>query len=83
MPLLLSKGDEFTMNFAAVVTNLKSGLTRFYAKESVFNNELLRTPLWRSSHSINSPKYEVAISGPRPGPDPSRRPTPSRVFTRG
>jgi hypothetical protein len=37
-------GDEPTMNFAAFITNLKSDLTRFYAKESVLNNELRRTP---------------------------------------
>jgi hypothetical protein len=37
-------GDEPPMNFAAFITNLKSDLTRFYAKESVLNNELRRTP---------------------------------------
>src|SRR5215211_3723830 len=50
-PLVLidAYGDEFPMKFAAVVTNLKSNLMRFYAKESVLNNGSLRPPSWRSS----------------------------------
>jgi len=36
------------MNFAAFITNLKSDLTRFYAKESVLNNELLRKSIPRT-----------------------------------
>jgi hypothetical protein len=30
-----TQADESAMNLAAVITNLKSNLTRFYAKESV------------------------------------------------
>jgi hypothetical protein len=33
--LIEADGDEFPMNFAAFITNLKSDLMRFYAKESV------------------------------------------------
>jgi hypothetical protein len=50
-------GDEFPMNFDAFATNLKSGLTSSYSKESKLNNELLRTPLRRSSHSGDSRKF--------------------------
>jgi hypothetical protein len=49
--LIEADGDEPTMNFVAVATNLKSDLTRSHAKESVLNNELPRTPLWRSSQN--------------------------------
>ena len=45
LALIEADGDEPTMNFVVVFTNLKSDLTRFYAKESVLNNELRRTPL--------------------------------------
>jgi hypothetical protein len=38
--LIDAYGDEFTMNFAVVGTNLKSDLTRFCAKESALNNNL-------------------------------------------
>jgi hypothetical protein len=55
------------MNFAAFITKLKSDLTRFYSKESVLNNELRRTPLWRSSQNPfkanfgESPESEIRL----------------------
>jgi hypothetical protein len=36
-----TQADESAMNLAAVITNLKSNLTRFYAKESVLTGSLL------------------------------------------
>src|SRR5215203_3172475 len=52
-------GDGFAMNFAAFITNLKSDLTRFYAKESVLNNELRRIPIRRSSANRVSAKFAL------------------------
>jgi hypothetical protein len=49
--LIEADGDESTMNFAAFITSLKSDLMRFYAKESVLNNGLRRTPSRRSSQN--------------------------------
>jgi hypothetical protein len=58
-PLVLieADGDESTMNFVAVITKLKSDLTRFCAKESVLNNELRRTPYTRSSQNASSTTF--------------------------
>jgi hypothetical protein len=57
--LIGTSGDEFAMNFAAFITNLKSGLTRSCSKEHNFNNELRRTPLWRSSQNLPSGYFSL------------------------
>jgi hypothetical protein len=56
-PAMLPRPDEFPMNFAAFDTNLKNDLTRFHVEESVFNNEILRTPCMRTSENSYSTTF--------------------------